>query len=221
MAVLRIVNLDRYQHYSKRNPPWVKLHQGVLESYEFGMMKDAHKYHALALVLLASRLDNQIPDDPLWIAGKIQARTPIDVDALVSSGFVMRCEQDASGELVEGLCDAKPEERRGEREEREGGASGTQVRAASTKRQPKVAPRMDGPVPEEWRGVATALDRTEHLRDKVALRDWAWWDKLWAIYEKSDIDFVRQIARMDEWLDRNGVRKSDWKRFVSNWLKGE
>lgn len=30
MDYVRVRNLERYQHYKKRNPPWVKLYQSIL-----------------------------------------------------------------------------------------------------------------------------------------------------------------------------------------------
>src|SRR5688572_15187370 len=91
--LLRVRNLDKYQHYSDRRPPWIKLHQETLEDYDFGDLPDAAKYHALAIMLLASRTGNEIPDDPTWIARKINAKSRIDLDSLVSAGFLEVCRE--------------------------------------------------------------------------------------------------------------------------------
>jgi hypothetical protein len=102
---LRVRNLERFQHYHDRTPPWVKLHQETLENYEFGELPDATKYHALAIVLLASRTENSLPDDPAWIARKINAKTRVDLAALVSADF-LEVYQDASDELAESTQNA-------------------------------------------------------------------------------------------------------------------
>ncbi len=69
-------NFDKFQHYKDRNPPWIKLYGEILEKYEFGSLPDASKAHLLLIWLLASRLQNRIPWDPIWVASKIGARDP-------------------------------------------------------------------------------------------------------------------------------------------------
>ena len=69
----RVVNLEKYQHYQHRNPPWIKLHASTLEDYDFGRLQDASKMHLCAIWLLASRTGNKIPCDADWIAKRINA----------------------------------------------------------------------------------------------------------------------------------------------------
>jgi hypothetical protein len=87
---LRVRNFTKFQHYSKRMPPWIKLHRGVLHDYAFTCLQDASKAHAMLLWLLASTCDNAIPDDAQWIARQIHATSPVDIEALVSAGFLER-----------------------------------------------------------------------------------------------------------------------------------
>lgn len=74
---LRIRKFDEYQHYKDRNPIWIKLYCGILEDYDFSQMSDETKFHAVGLMLLASRLNNKFPDDEKWLSQKINARTII------------------------------------------------------------------------------------------------------------------------------------------------
>ena len=85
---LRVRKLSEYQHYKDRLPPWIKIHQVILEDYEFGRLPDSTKWHAVGLVLLASRLDNKIPADAEWIAGKISSSETVDLEALIEMGFL-------------------------------------------------------------------------------------------------------------------------------------
>lgn len=87
-SFLRVRNLERYQHYRDRNPPWIKVHSAILENYEFTQLPDAMKAHAILIVVLASRMENRIPNDAAWIANKIGARSAVSVSGLVSAGFV-------------------------------------------------------------------------------------------------------------------------------------
>jgi hypothetical protein len=86
---LAVKNFDQFQHYRDRSPPWIKLHQGVLEDYEFSSLPDASKWHLVAIWLLASRSDNRIPHDPTWVAAKIGARSKVDLAGLIESGFLV------------------------------------------------------------------------------------------------------------------------------------
>lgn len=206
---LRVRNLEKYQHYRDRCPPWVKLYQEILDDYDFGGLADEAKYHAIALILLASRLDNKIPNDPAWIGKKIQATEKVSIVNLIGCGFL---EHVASNLLADCKQSARPE-REGEGETEERDINAEQVKSVGAEEPPNG-------VPERWKDVADELRATTHLNRPV-LYDWPWWEKLDRIYESNnDLDFLVEIRKMDEWLGRkraNGLKK-DWKRFVANWL---
>ena len=86
---LCIPNWDEMQHYKDRSPPWIKLHNELLESYEFECLQDASKAHLLCIWLLASRTGNKIKADSKWIARKIGANTEVNLDELIKSGFLL------------------------------------------------------------------------------------------------------------------------------------
>lgn len=89
MNTFRVKNFEKFQHYKDRAPPWIKLYNGLLEDYEFGGLPDASKMHLIAIWLLASRSDNKIPYDPKWVSGRINATEPVDLDLLVTRGFIV------------------------------------------------------------------------------------------------------------------------------------
>lgn len=86
---LSIPDWTEFQHYKDRSPPWIKLHNQLLENYEFECLPDASKAHLLCIWLLASRTNNKINPDPKWIGRRIGANSEIDIDLLVSSGFLV------------------------------------------------------------------------------------------------------------------------------------
>ena len=96
---LRVKNFERYQHYSKRKPPWIKLYFSLLSDPDFVGMTDASKLHTIAIMLLASQYDNKIPFNKAWIQRAIFANTRINWNEVLSSGFVI-CYQDASTMLA-------------------------------------------------------------------------------------------------------------------------
>lgn len=88
--MLRVRNFEKFQHYKHRSPPWIKLHRGVLHDYAFTRLQDASKAHAILLWLLASTCDNEIPDDAEWIARQIHSTSEVNVEELLSAGFLER-----------------------------------------------------------------------------------------------------------------------------------
>jgi hypothetical protein len=85
----KVKNFERFQHYKDRAPPWIKLYNETLENYEFGSLKDSTKGQLIGIWLLASRMDNKLPFDPKWIASKINATDPVDLETLFDSGFIL------------------------------------------------------------------------------------------------------------------------------------
>ena len=97
-----ISNWQEFQHYKDRNPPWIKLHNQLLDNYEFEQLTDATKGHLLCIWMLASRTNNKIVYDPSWVKRKIGANSNVDLKSLISAGFIelQGVAQDASKVLV-------------------------------------------------------------------------------------------------------------------------
>lgn len=108
MKYLAVKNFEHFQHYKDRRPPWIKLYQEVLEDYDFTRLQDASRSHLLAIWLLASRYENRVPYDAEWIGRAILASSPVDLDVLISAGFLTVC-GDGSAMLAKREQDAKPE----------------------------------------------------------------------------------------------------------------
>lgn len=94
-VMFSVKNWDEFQHYKDRNPPWIKLHNHLLDDYEFEMLGDAAKGHLLCIWMLASRTKNEMPLDDKWITKKIGASNKVNLQALVNAGFLV-VEHDAS-----------------------------------------------------------------------------------------------------------------------------
>lgn len=116
MRYLKIKNFEKFQHYKGRRPLWIKLYNALLDDFAYARLQDASKAHLVGLWLLASRTDNLIPYDLPFIAQTIRATTALDVDELVSSGFI-GVYDDASGLLAECLQVATLEKRREEKKQ--------------------------------------------------------------------------------------------------------
>jgi hypothetical protein len=111
MRMLRVKNFERFQHYRDRNPTWIKLYNALLDDYAFACLSDAGKAHLIMVWLLASRYDNRIPADMVWIGKRINATETVDIPALVSSGFLEEYDC-ASNTVPDGYGSAIPERER-------------------------------------------------------------------------------------------------------------
>lgn len=88
MMHLTVKNWDKFQHYGKRNPPWIKLHRAILDDYGFCSLHDAAKAHLMLLWLYASQHNGQIPCDVQFLERKLEI-AGLDLDALIKGGFLI------------------------------------------------------------------------------------------------------------------------------------
>ena len=103
MEYLKVKNWREFQHYKKRNPPWIKLHAALLRDYEFSRLQDDNKLQLILIWLLASQMDGKIPNDPEWLKKNLGLEDEIDVKPLIEGGFLVdaskvlaSCKQSAS-----------------------------------------------------------------------------------------------------------------------------
>lgn len=85
---IRIKGWAKYQHYKKRNPPWIKLHREILTSLTWTMADDASRVLAIAIMLLAAANNNKIPYDGAYIKRVSYLNSDPDIDALVRLDFI-------------------------------------------------------------------------------------------------------------------------------------
>ena len=123
MKTFSVKNFQKFQHYKDRAPPWIKLYNDLLDDYEFGLLPDASKMHLIAIWLLASRSANKIPFDPKWVARRINANDPVNLQLLADRKFILLdqdvqgVEQDASAPLAKCLSREETETEGEETEE--------------------------------------------------------------------------------------------------------
>lgn len=75
-SYIRVRNWDRYQHYSDRNPPWIKLHVELLDKHDTMTLPVATRWLAISLLLLAARNDNVIDLNVSWLARESNLTPP-------------------------------------------------------------------------------------------------------------------------------------------------
>jgi len=112
MAEIRIRNWHRFQHYRDRNPPWIKLHYDLLSSRDWVMLDDAAKLLAVVCMLLASRNDGAVPDDPEFIQRVSYLKKPVDLKPLIECGFLEVADSDRKQMLADDTTEERREEKR-------------------------------------------------------------------------------------------------------------
>ena len=101
MRYLKVRNFERFQHYKARKPPWVKLYRDIWSDRQFFRLKPESKLFLIGLFTIASHTDNEIPDDPEWLAEELHLPIKlIDVSPLIAAGFLSE-EERASNMLAE------------------------------------------------------------------------------------------------------------------------
>ncbi len=89
MRYLTIKNWAQYQHYKKRSPAWIKLHRAIVEDYAFAGLKDKTKAHLMLIWILAAGTEGRVPHDATFIAKRINASESVDLEAMISAGFLV------------------------------------------------------------------------------------------------------------------------------------
>ena len=114
--VFRVKNWAEFQHYRKRNPPWIRLYRKLLDDIVFMALPDGSRALAPCMWLLASESDDgTIPADTEFLAWRL--RRPVAwvrkaLIPLIEEGFL----EDASNVLASCKHDAIPDQIRGRSE---------------------------------------------------------------------------------------------------------
>ena len=88
MQFFTVKDWKTHQHYSKRNPPWIKLHRALLDDYKFCALSDTAKAHLMLLWIFASQHNGEIPNDSKFLERKLSC-SGIDLSVFVESGFLL------------------------------------------------------------------------------------------------------------------------------------
>lgn len=153
-------DLERFQHYKDRCPPWVKVHWAMLDDPRFVDLSEANRHRYIMCILLASRLDNRIKNDPLYLAKMMRLSEPVDLTQLIEAGLLLAWRKQRASAAQAKRSSEKRKDR--DREEKRGSAfrNGRRVgieRAGST-----VSSLIHQTLNAREKDI---LDRNPHLRD--------------------------------------------------------
>ena len=90
MQYLRVKNLDRYQHYGTRNPPWIKLYRVIMGDYTLRQVSVPSRLVFIYCMILASETDNRVPFDCHFLSDRMGFKvTEGLVTPLIDSGLLL------------------------------------------------------------------------------------------------------------------------------------
>lgn len=204
-AVLRVKKWDEFQHYKERNPPWIKLHKGYLDNYEFQCLPVDSRALAPMIWLLASESKDGSIEYNLEKIGFRIRMSALELEAalvpLISGGF-LELEGVAIAPLAERKQDAMPEteaERETEAEEETDSAPSA---ARVVKRETSNTRK---------KGTRLAIDAEPDAEDiRYAREEYGW------PVERIALEW----ANMRDWSQssRNGA-KLDWRATWRTWVR--
>lgn len=96
MTHLAIKGWATHQHYSKRNPPWIKVYTRLIDDADFLALPEVAQAQLVKLWLLAGRMGHPLPNDPQLLAGKIGTKGKFQLATLLASGLLATCKQNGA-----------------------------------------------------------------------------------------------------------------------------
>jgi hypothetical protein len=200
---LRVKGWSDFQHYKDRSPPWIKLHRGLLDNYEYQMLPVASRALAPMIWLLASEsVDGSIDGDPDKLAFRLRTtRKEIEqgLKPLIGAGFLVP-EDPAINPLAPRSQLSIPEtEGEGETEEEEEEEGDTEEETAAA----------DDPVFISF--TLAAKGRHDVRRSKV--------DYYRGLFPAADVE--QELRKMVGWCDAKPDRKKTKRgieAFIVRWL---
>lgn len=213
---IKIKNWEKFQHYTDRNPPWIKLYHSLLDDYHYGCLQDDSKLLLTTLYLLASRSGNKIPADPTWIKRRGNLNHTPNLKPLLEADFI-----EYDGELQNDSTLQANNKQNGVTEtesETESDSSSTGASGKDGKKQ-KNSKRITFPwekIAEVWNDFLDDLDngsRIRHHRADYISQDRRrqvrkYW-KEWKRYDPNDDpwetfkDIMREIAKSEGLQEKN------------------
>lgn len=181
--VMRLIpkNWDSFQHYKDRNPPWIKLHKGLIDDRTYQRLPVASRALAPMLWLLASELkDGSFDGDVVELAFRLRSsekEVSAGLDPLIKAGFFMPV-QDASSVLADCARVAVPETEGETEKEKEAKGDGAAKRR--TRLPENFYPDETGITALAATGLSLAVElekfRNHHKAKGSTMLDWkaAW-----------------------------------------------
>jgi len=110
----KIKNLERYQHYTKRNPPWVKIYKEILSDYTLRRLPCSERFLHIGLIILGAETGNCVPLDPDYLSERLGFKVSEDMLTTLKDAGVLLATRKHCASNVLGLEEKRREEKRRE-----------------------------------------------------------------------------------------------------------
>jgi hypothetical protein len=199
---MRIKNWDQFQHYSQRNPPWIRFYRKLLDDPEwFALSGDASKL-LVNCWLIASECNGELP--PMkTIAFRLRMKLK-ELEELISQlDHWLEC--DASTMLADRYQHARPDTESESDTDTESDTESERERevaiAPPSPPRPKRAIRK-GQLPNNWHPTESHYEKGDGLG-----------------FSASAVDEMAEDMRL--WAGAKGETKSNWDMAFHGWLRRE
>ena len=115
---LMVADLERFQHYKDRCPPWVKLHWSMLDDPRYIELNEVNRQRYLMCILIASRVENRIKNDPVYLSKMMRISEPVDLTPLIDSGLLLAWRKRSASD-VQAKCYSEKRQSQSQRRNRE------------------------------------------------------------------------------------------------------
>jgi len=216
---LRVKNWEKFQHYKKRNPPWIKLHRSLMTDSDFLSMPEVAQYELIRIWLVASSGQDMASSRQVCGQGVVSSRQDCVKriaglrrlrywNLLIQKGFLIPdasitlapCKQNATTET-----ETETETEKKEQKKRTGSAQKAALRPSGG------TPEKSGTTPEaEALAFAGSHFKITKGQDRMLQEAFPW------------ADLQGEYRKMDSWLEANPTRRP--KRisaFAHNWMNRE
>ena len=145
-----IKNWDKYQHYKKRNPPWVKLHNTILDDQSFYFLDPKSKLLYLLLLPFASKHENLMELNYQFLSSKMGIEVTREIiTPLFARGFLLaERKRIASGSLAQrkqnGVSETEGETEKETEAERASTGASTSKKFSSSQKEEEENMSADG-----------------------------------------------------------------------------
>lgn len=167
---LRVRDFDKYLHYRDRQLIWIKSYVSILDEYIMAKIPDAVKWHMHAIVLMAARTDNRIPNDPEYVRSYIKASEPVNLNDFIEWGLLEIVQANSirdsnfASKFVPNL-----EQKRSKSASKNGASSGKNLpKSASTEQSRAESESREQKSTEETENTAAANTTVTPARDAAA-----------------------------------------------------
>jgi hypothetical protein len=88
MQYFRVKNWDKFQHYKKDNPTWIKLYVNLFRDADWAILTDSQRGQMVMIWMLASAKQGQIPACPKMVKRLCIMDSEPDLKLFIELGFI-------------------------------------------------------------------------------------------------------------------------------------